>query len=105
MPGEAKPTDTAEAPRPVQIVKSGRPRPVSSLTPQEPLKTQPYDAAGFRRWWLSPVTFTVRVAVLHDLDRPGAGPGDRLASAGRDGLGEPGLWLQSSAPRAWCFIS
>ena len=32
--------------------------------------------------------------LLHDLDRPGHGPDDRLASAGRDRLDEPGLRAQ-----------
>jgi predicted secreted protein len=60
--GESKPVVKAEPPSPVKVFKSATEAGPSGIL-REPLQHEPYDASGFKRWWLSPVTFTVRVAI------------------------------------------
>jgi predicted secreted protein len=60
--GEAKEAAKAGPPTPVKVFKSAAAVGPSG-TLREPLSYEKPDASGFKRWWLSPVTFTVRVAI------------------------------------------
>ncbi len=59
---EEKPAAKAETPAPVKVYKS-QAEAGPSGTLAKPLVKEPPEGMGFRRWWLSPVTFTIRVAI------------------------------------------